>query len=397
MSSGRRGLPFVVGALLMSFLGGCAHAMTNSGRGPDGDRQAPAYTGAVDALFVGHSAMNNVVDDYVLTLASTYDSENRMRTVQVTSGPISLNGKAHLDALDPVFRQDTHDFEIAVLTEQWGHQEFYDPAEFGQDTYGPVFGCPPADHAYPEQWVTMPWLEPEGPRGPLDWSPTPYWLQRYADAIACGNPSATSFYYQSWSVDYNESVPNATTRRSDPDYVRQTIAAVDPTLGREGDGAVPDMGLADFIEYQGVKWERFVAAANRPNLVFIPTNYALAQLMRDIEAGTAPGFEALRDTNGLTAAGELGWVDWIFYEDGYHLSTVGHYFMSLVIFSAVYNVSPEGLEVGSGNYAVSDAFRSNQYPPRGDIERAVPGVARCIRSIRHIRLEGLPRSGLHPR
>ncbi len=127
----------------------------------------------------------------------------------------------------------------------------------------------------------------------------------------------------------------------------------------------PDLAAADLIEYRGVKWERFVAAINRPNLVFIPTNYALAQLMRDIEAGIAPGFQALQGADGLTPEGELGWVDWIFYEDGYHLSTVGHYFMSLMIFSAVYNVSPEGLEIGSGNYAVSDAFRNDQYPLEG--------------------------------
>jgi hypothetical protein len=125
------------------------------------------------------------------------------------------------------------------------------------------------------------------------------------------------------------------------------------------------LAAADLIEYRGVKWERFVAAINRPNLVFVPANYALAELMRDIEAGTAPGFEALQGTSGLTADGELAWVDWIFYEDGYHLSTVGHYFMSLMIFSAVYNVSPEGLEIGSGNYPASEWFPNDQYPLEG--------------------------------
>lgn len=341
--------------LVTAILGACEHASAQpDDRLPVSDRRSsPAYTGAVDALFVGHSAMNNVVDDYVATLAHTYDRTNTLRTVQVTSGDISLVGKMSFPELDPVFRADSHGFEVAVLTEQWDYESWYDPAVHGADTGGPVLGCPPQSYSYTDAWV-------DAPSG--EWNPIPYYLQQYVDQIACGNPDATSFYYQTWTIDYN-AITDGTTRRSDPGFVRPTIAEVDRRI-RDGVGD-PDLAAADLIEYQGVKWERFVAAINRPNLIFVPANYAIAQIMRAIETGTAPGFEALNGTNGLTAEGELAWVDWLFYEDGYHLSTVGHYVMSLMIFAAVYNVSPEGLEIGTGNYAVSDAFRNDQYPLEG--------------------------------
>lgn len=339
---------------LVAAMAACVHASPQ----PDPDsgsseRRSPAYTGTIDALFVGHSAMNEIVDDYVSTLASTYDSGNTMRTTQVTNGDISLVGKMERDELDPVFRSASHGYEVAVLTEQWDYESWYDPAEHGADTGVPVHGCPPSGYSYTDAWVNAP---------ADDWNPIPYYLQQYVDRIACGNPEATSFYYQNWTIDYNE-IADGTTRRSDPGFVRPTIAEVDRRI-RAGSGD-PDLAAADLIEYRGVKWERFVAAIQRPNLVFVPANYALAELMRDIETGTAPGFEALHGTDGLTADGELAWVDWIFYEDGYHLSTVGHYFMSLMIFSAVYNVSPEGLEIGSGNFPASEWFPNGQYALEG--------------------------------
>ncbi len=104
--------------------------------------------------------MNNVVDDYVRTLAETYDSANDMRTVQITSEPgndgLSLLGKMDREELDPVFRGAGHDFEIAVLTEQWDYESFYHHAEHGADTYGPVGGCPPSDDTYSADWANAP-------------------------------------------------------------------------------------------------------------------------------------------------------------------------------------------------------------------------------------------------
>ena len=68
----------------------------------------------------------------------------------------------------------------------------------------------------------------------------------------------------------------------------------------------------------------------------------------------------------MTEAGHLAWRDYLFYaEDGYHLATMGHYLMSLVIYASVFNESPEGIEIGEGNFRASGAFSVNQYPIRG--------------------------------
>lgn len=342
--------------LLVLLLGACVHSglpgSPGSGAPSGGDRPSPALTGHAQALFVGHSAMNNVVDDYVATLARLADDANMLVTTQVTYGDISLVGKMDRAELDPVFREESHPFDVAVLTEQWDYETFYDPAVHGADPNDPVSGCPPDHYAYPAAWVNP----------PDDWNPLPYYLQQYVDALACGNPQSTVFYYQTWTTDYN-AVTDGTTRTSNPNFRRPTIAEMDELI-RSGN-AMPDLPIADLIEFQGVKWERFVRAIRRPDVVFIPAGYAMAELLREVEAGEVPGFEALRETDGLTDEGRLAWVDWIFYHDGYHLSTVGHYFVSLVIYASVYNASPEGLPIGSGAFAVSEAFFEDQYPLEG--------------------------------
>jgi hypothetical protein len=149
--------PTLLVKIVMIIVTACAHASPQSGAGAgELDRPSPAYTGSVDALFVGHSAMNQIVDDFVSTLASAYDSANNVRTTQVTNEDVSLVGKMDREELDPVFRADSHDFEIAVLTEQWDYESWYNPAEHGEDTYGPVHGCPPSDYSYSQAWVNVP-------------------------------------------------------------------------------------------------------------------------------------------------------------------------------------------------------------------------------------------------
>lgn len=315
------------------------------------DIGSPRYTGDINALFVGHSAMNDIVDDYVRTLAQTRDNSNNLTIATATSGDISLVGKMDREEVRPIFQQDNHNYDFAVLTEQWDYQN-YNPSIHGADDNNPVTGCPPSGYDYADLW--------ENPED--DWVPIPFYLQQYVDGMECGNGSSETFYYQTWTLDYNE-VTNGTTRQSDPDYQRPTVDEM-ITLIQNGQ-ANPDLAAADRIEFEGVKWEHFVRSINRPDVIFIPAGFAMARLIREIEAGQVPGFEAVANSNGIAADGRLAWVDWIFYNDGYHLSTVGHYFVSLVIYASVYNESPEGIEIGSGNYGVSEAFFEDQYPLEG--------------------------------
>ncbi|WP_258099072.1 hypothetical protein [Marinoscillum pacificum] len=315
-----------------------------------GNTTTPTLTGDLNAMFVGHSAFNFIVDDYVKLMTHEAMTGTTLEITEITNhGGLSLESKYDVSEIAALFDDGaSSNYDFLVLTEQWDYQ-WYNTIEYGADSNDPVTDCPPADYQVPAIW-----LNPDN-----DWIPSPYALQRYTDAITCGNPDAITYYYQTWSLGYNE-VNDGATRPSDQNYVRPTVEEIDQLQG-SGQG-FPDLPLADRIEFEGVKWENFVKNANRPNIVFIPAGYAVARLIREIEAGTVPGFEDLAETNGITASGNMAWADYIFYEDQYHASTVGHYFLSLVIYASVFNQSPEGLSIGSNRYLVSSAFSESQYP-----------------------------------
>ncbi|MTI21852.1 hypothetical protein E1176_12540 [Fulvivirga sp. RKSG066] len=315
-----------------------------------GNDDPPSFSGDLNALFVGHSAMNMIVDDYVATLANLGDAGTTLNREQVTNGDISLVGK--MDREHGLFDGDnSHSYDFAVLTEQWGYQDF-NPSEFGEDTNAAISGCAPDGYQVPALW--------ENPAE--DWAPIPYYLQQYADALECGSPESVTFYYQTWSLGYDE-VPNGTTRAANQNYQRPTVEEMEQMLN--SGNAFQDLPLADRIEFEGVKWQFFVRSTKRSHIRFIPAAFAMSRLMREIEAGTVPGFEALANSGGLTADNQLAWVDYLFYQDEYHLSTVGHYFMSLVIYASVFNQSPEGFAIGSGQFLTSEWFPENQYDLEG--------------------------------
>lgn len=212
--------------------------------------------------------------------------------------------------------------------------------------------CPSVDYQIPSLW--------ENPRE--DWAPIPYYLQQYADALECGNSQSVTFYYQTWSLGYDE-VNNGATRQSSQSYQRPTVEEMEQMLINEN--AWPDLPLADRIEFEGVKWQYFVRSTRRSHIQFIPAAFAMARLMREIEAGEVPGFEAVASSNGITANGSLAWTDYIFYQDQYHLSSVGHYFMALVIYASVFNESPAGIEIGNNQFPASEWFPENQYDLEG--------------------------------
>jgi len=312
----------------------------------------PNFSGDLNALFVGHSAMNMIVDDHVALLANLADANTQITTEQITADDdLDLAGKMDREEHGLFDGDNTHTYNFAVLTEQWDYQN-YNPDLLGRDTNDAIAGCPPADYQVPDLW--------ENPEE--DWAPTPYYLQQYADALECGNADNVTFYYQTWSLGYDE-VENGATRASDQNYQRPTIAEMEQLL--INDNARPDLPLADRIEFEGVKWQYFVRSAKRSHIVFIPAGFALARLMRAIEAGEVPGFEAVAATGGITSEGTLAWTDYLFYQDQYHLSTVGHYLMALVIYASVFDQSPEGLAIGSGQFLKSEWFPDDQYDLEG--------------------------------
>lgn len=321
----------------------------------------PRFEGDLNALFVGHSTMNDVVGEYVSVLAelrrsttelsldvvTNYDPDNAHETF---SG-LSLGGKIDYEYVRDVLNGDTHSYNFAVITEEWDYQN-YNVDYHGTDSNDPITGCRPDGYEVPGQWSN-----PE-----FAWYFNPYYVQLYKDALSCGNSNSLTFYYQTWSLGWNE-VENGDTRLSNQDYIRPSYAQIEEDI-RTGQN-YPDLPLADRIDYEGVKWQHFVHHANRPDIVFIPAGFAMAQFIRDVEAGIVPGFEAVAESNGITEEGHLAWRDYLFYQDGYHLASAGHYLMSLVIYASVFNESPEGIEIGENNFRASWAFAENQYPLRG--------------------------------
>lgn len=286
--------------------------------------------------------MNDVVADHVATTANLVDS-TEVAVSEATTEGLSLEDKIDVTVIANILEGGSHDFDFIVLTEVWDYQN-YDPGIHGSDSNAAPSGCP-SSYTPPTLWTS-----PE-----QDFSPTPLYLQKYRDAFICGNTNTKIFYYQTWSLGYNE-VENGATRLSDKSFTR-------PSFQQEL-VMYPDLALADRIEYEGFKWQKFVASSNRPDIIFIPAAYALAAFMRDIENGVAPGFEALADTAGLYN-GKLAWTDCLFYEDQYHLASIGHYLMAQVIYASVFNKDPTGTPIGSSSYGKSEYFPEGEYPLYG--------------------------------
>lgn len=308
---------------------------------------SPRFSGDLNALFVGHSAVNDRVAEYVVTLAELRSEQNNIESEVVLGTDISLRGKMDMDEIRSFMEPNsTHNYDFAVITEQWDMQNYNVDID-GVDNNDPVTGCPPGDYQVPSQWQTD------------EWMPIPYFIQQYRDGLKCGNPNTHVFFYQTWSLGYNE-VTNGESRTSDQNYQRPSIEEIQEAI-RSGNES-PDLPLADRIDFEGVKWQNLVRHTNRDDIIFIPGGFAMARLIRDIEAGVVPGFEAVAATNGMDENGRLVWADYLFYEDQYHTSTVGNYLMALVIYATVFNESPEGIEVGNGNFPASAYFPDDQYP-----------------------------------
>ena len=308
---------------------------------------SPRFSGSLNGLFVGHSAINDKVAEFVVNLAELRDAQNVINPEVVLGTDISLRGKMEMDEIQAFMEPNsTHDYDFAVITDQWDIQNYNVDID-GVDTNEAVSSCPADDYQVPAEWLTD------------EWAPIPYFIQQYRDGLKCGNPDTHVFYYQTWSLGYNE-VRNGESRTSDQNYQRPTVEEIQQAI-RSGNEA-PDLPLADRIDFEGVKWQNLVRHTNREDIIFIPAGFALARMIRDIEAGIVPGFEAVAATNGADANGRLVWTDYLFYQDQYHLSTVGNYLMSLVIYASVFNESPEGIAIGSGNFEASEYFPEDQYP-----------------------------------
>ncbi len=327
-------------------IGGCSGSSDGESvtTPPDG-QETPSD---LNAFFIGHSALNDIVADHVATTAELVDSELSFTFTEATSNGISLRENREVPSVSQVIDGAAHDYDIVVVTEMWDYQNF-DPAEHGTDNNATPANCPSQSYAPPAMWLSPPSV----------WMPNPLYLQQYRDAFVCGNPDVRVYYYQTWSLGYNE-VTNGATRPSAPGFTRPTIGEVAADIATGN--LWPDLPLADRIEYEGVKWERFVAATNRPDINLIPAAYGLAKFMRDIEAGTAPGFEHLATTNGLDQSGQLAWADYLFYEDQYHLASIGQYLMGLMIYAEVFDRTPETVPVGTNLYPNSEYFANDQYP-----------------------------------
>jgi len=112
--------------------------------------------------------------------------------------------------------------------------------------------------------------------------------------------------------------------------------------------ATRELAWRQRVDADGAMWTRIVAAANKqleregPKLELVPVARALGQLSDAVERG---------EIEGLSKREEL-------FEDEVHLSTYGKYFVSLVVWSALFERSPVGRPV-SVNGRWSNAYWDN--------------------------------------
>ena len=137
-------------------------------------------------------------------------------------------------------------------------------------------------------------------RGQHFYNETQKYLENFADLLVSKNPNGRTFLYTSWEgIYYHE-------------------------------GEWTDEIAGELAEY-----EQIVAEAKRisidkgvnASIEIIPSSLALKELIIKVENGEIPG---------LTNREDL-------FHDSVHLEPIGNYFMANVVFSAIYNQSPEGL------------------------------------------------------
>src|SRR5688572_25158715 len=133
------------------------------------------------------------------------------------------------------------------------------------------------------------------------WNETPKYLEQFMELFLSRNPDARVFAYTSWE---------GLEQHKTADWVD----AIDSELAQ--------------YELIAEQAEQLSAARGRNGRVdVLPSNLALRELIVKIEAG---------EIEGLTDRTDL-------FSDDVHLSPIGNYYIAAVVFSAIYDQTPEGV------------------------------------------------------
>ncbi len=146
----------------------------------------------------------------------------------------------------------------------------------------------------------------------IQWENTILYLRHYHDLMISGNPASRSFFYHSW-LDINKLNPsNWITHEQNSEVTWECAAS---------------------------KVNESLQSAGRTDRVrLLPAGGALVDLVERAIAGEVSGI------TGTTSAR----MDMIF-SDNVHLTSLGMYFMSLVVYASTYGKSPSGVAPPSGS------------------------------------------------
>ena len=279
-----------------------------------------------NAYFAGHSGINDAIPTYTALLSRSAGLEFREKHCQIgggfldwqfdQSGQFPCNQWEDFPGSGPMGEEfisnKTHDYDAVILVENSSYGDLREQIQLDttpQTTCADLANVDLLNTQQRRQYVQTKIWGGEGD----PWT-SPGFMQMAYDVAKChSSPSTRLYFFNHWDDDFGKNPQNLTT----PGVYRQQLQS-----------------WADY-------WQDFVEKLNRPNIRIIPAARALERLIASMEDGTAPGFQgALYGANQ-----NLSWANYLVHGDNIHLTNVGIYFLSLVTYSTLHEVSPEGLPI----------------------------------------------------
>jgi hypothetical protein len=246
-------------------------------------------------LISGHSLTDNPLADYLVDITSkTSDSFNYNQQISIGS-PLRVRTKGN----DP----GVSGFPGYSLGKNKGGSS-------GLNLINEVRN--PATLGVGEQYNTLVVTENHSSLGQIQWENTVEYLRQYHDLMISGNAATRTFFFHSW-LDVNKSDPTAWIT-----YETHAATTWECVASKVNEG-LQLAGRSDRIR-------------------LLPAGGALVDLVNRVVADQVP------EITGTTTA-KLNMV----FNDNVHLTSLGMYYISLVVYASTYGKNPYGINPPSGS------------------------------------------------
>lgn len=242
----------------------------------------------------GHSLMDNPLPDYLASVAASASDNHQWNQQNVIGSPIHIRSGGG-----------------SVTNPNWsGYRTGKNKSGDGMNVINEIRN--PQTIGAGQRYDTLVITENHSSLGQIQWSDTARFLRHYHDLMISGNSATRTFLYHSW-LDINKS---------------------NPTL---------------WIQHEKnseVTWECVVSKVNQSlqtvgradRLRLLPAGGALVYLVEQVLAGNVSGISGTTQDR----------MDVIF-RDNVHMTQLGAYYLSLVVYASTYGKSPSGTSPASGS------------------------------------------------